>query len=263
MERVLIKPALANAWDLFKRNAATFGILFVIMVAANIGLLYATFEALMAMTQVAEAFARGDVNWQAILEFFTQPLFIGAGLGFSLLFFIATLMVLSMLKADKEGKDASFGELLSMSFSKFLPALGLGIVSGLGIMLGLVLLVIPGIALSIYWVFAMYELVVNDRGIMDSLKTSYALIKERWWRTFGLLILLLLLEIVFMIPVGLVGGGVEVALSGDTLNLDGYIGATGALGGMEDMISFFFMLIYGFIFFRYEETAKKTKKKKA
>lgn len=57
--------------------------------------------------------------------------------------------------------------------SRILAFVGLGIVAGLGILLGLVLLVIPGLVLVARWSIATPLLLGSDRGIFASLEQSW------------------------------------------------------------------------------------------
>ncbi|CAA9502439.1 MAG: hypothetical protein AVDCRST_MAG67-2043, partial [uncultured Solirubrobacteraceae bacterium] len=59
----------------------------------------------------------------------------------------------------------------------------------LGLMLGFVLLILPGIWLFVAWAFATPALLVEGRRGRKALGRSFGLVKGRWWRTFGVLII--------------------------------------------------------------------------
>ena len=59
----------------------------------------------------------------------------------------------------------------------------MAILYGLAIVVGLILLVIPGIILSISLCLAFYLVALENKGAVDSLKSSHALVKGYWWRT--------------------------------------------------------------------------------
>lgn len=52
-----------------------------------------------------------------------------------------------------------------------------------------ILLIIPGIIFVVYWVCALYILFAEKKGIRASLKTSRQLVKGKWWRVFGYILL--------------------------------------------------------------------------
>lgn len=60
----------------------------------------------------------------------------------------------------------------------------------LGVAVGFVLLVIPGLFLSIRWYFNAQSVVVDGRRGTDALKASGELVQGSWWRVFGTLLLL-------------------------------------------------------------------------
>ena len=66
----------------------------------------------------------------------------------------------------------------------FLPSLWIGIISYLAVMVGMVLLIIPGIWLAIAISFAAYYLYEDNIRGVAALKASMALVKGRWWSVF-------------------------------------------------------------------------------
>ncbi len=63
------------------------------------------------------------------------------------------------------------------------PILFASILYGLAVMFGLVLLIVPGIMLSIYLLFYGYFILFEHDGIIASLKHSYQLVRGHWWET--------------------------------------------------------------------------------
>ena len=63
--------------------------------------------------------------------------------------------------AESEGHRASFGECLSIGLRFFLPLIAVGIVVGLGVVLGLILLIVPGVILALMWSVAAPAVVVE------------------------------------------------------------------------------------------------------
>jgi hypothetical protein len=59
---------------------------------------------------------------------------------------------------------------------------------GLGVLLGLVLFVLPGVWIYVAWAFATPVLLVEGLRGPAALGRSFRLVKGRWWRTFGVLL---------------------------------------------------------------------------
>jgi hypothetical protein len=76
---------------------------------------------------------------------------------------------------DLSGRRASLGSCVSAALKVLLPLIGLSIVSTLGMMLGLILLVVPGIILALGWSTAVPVKIVERAGVFESLSRSWAL----------------------------------------------------------------------------------------
>jgi hypothetical protein len=96
-----------------------------------------------------------------------------------------TLLVL----AREESQDVGFGKFAQLSW----PIISLSLVSSLGITLGLILFVIPGVLLSLAWSVALPVLIAEKLGIVKSLSRSSELTTGSHWQIlvafFGILIL--------------------------------------------------------------------------
>ena len=99
------------------------------------------------------------------------------------------LMMLNALR--KEDKKVELGDMYGL-FSKFLPLLGLFVLQTLLTILGFMALIIPGIILSTMWLYAIFFMVDKNTGVIDSLKTSWNLVRQKG---FGINLLLLVIYI--------------------------------------------------------------------
>lgn len=108
------------------------------------------------------------------------------------------------------GKTTSFDSAFNVGIQMFLPLLGLGIVAGLGMGLGFIFLIVPGVILTVLWSVAAPAVVVEKRGILESLQRSRDLTRGYRWPVFGLLV-------IYMVLTWIVGGaigGLNLALGG-------------------------------------------------
>lgn len=95
--------------------------------------------------------------------------------------------------ASARGQDARFGSSLSAGFADGMwwKSLFLVIVLTVGLMIGFMLLLIPGIYLSVVWYYAMYLLVDKKMDIFETLQTSRKLVHEQgFWKIFGILLVI-------------------------------------------------------------------------
>lgn len=106
------------------------------------------------------------------------------------------------------GKEASIGECFSVGFAKLLPMLGLTLLWFLGIGLGFMLLIVPGVILITIWAAAMPALVGEGRGVFEAFGRSRALTRGSRWSIFGVLFILIVViyVLMFMLLGGLIGG---------------------------------------------------------
>lgn len=102
---------------------------------------------------------------------------------------------------------ASGGDVLNDRLFAFFPMatrlLLATILMTLLIFVGYVLLILPGIYLSVAYLFALPLLVQERLGIVDALEASRKAITHRWFTIFGLLLVLTLLNGLAVIPLGI------------------------------------------------------------
>ena len=123
-----------------------------------------------------------------------------------------------------EGGKVSFGDSLSTGLSVALPLIGLAIVSGIGIMLGMILLVVPGIILALMWSVAVPALVVERVGVFEALRRSSALTKGAKWKILGLALVIIVAYWLVSIVLGMVGlAGYSPANAAAGVSLSGII----------------------------------------
>jgi hypothetical protein len=149
------------------------------------------------------------------------------GYGFAGAMFISSLITLAISAlvqgaltratvSANEGVRATFGQSLSAGFRVILPLVGLTILWALGVGIGFVLLLVPGIILLMMWAVAVPALVVERDGVFAAFRRSAELTKGSRWKIFGLSLVLLIIYWLLSIVVGLVGLGLySPATAGD------------------------------------------------
>lgn len=100
--------------------------------------------------------------------------------------------------ADLQNRKATVGESLTVAMRSFWVLLGVGIVAGLAMMLGLILLIVPGILIFLIWLLAGPVVVAEGAGVGKALQRSRDLTRNhRWW--------LLLLTVVYVVISWIIG----------------------------------------------------------
>jgi hypothetical protein len=88
--------------------------------------------------------------------------------------------------AEINGQRAPLGKCLSVGWRHWWPVFLVVMLMSLGITLGLILLVVPGIMLAIRWAVAAPVQVIENIGVRASLGRSAELTRGRRWPIFGL-----------------------------------------------------------------------------
>ena len=140
--------------------------------------------------------------------------------------------------ADLEGGERTASEMIRGGVRLMLPALGLVICLFAGVMVGLVLLVVPGVILAIMWSMSLPVLALEGSKVFAAFPRSAALTKGARLQIFLLMLVLMvggfiasaLLGLLISLPLGLfglgaLGMGLGSALISCALQI---VGATGS-----------------------------------
>lgn len=124
---------------------------------------------------------------------FGMPLYwVATGVGIVLAVVVYTGSIQGYLAVERQA-PISIGECFSAGLRKFLPGLGLLILWFLGVFVGWVLFMVPGLMLMTAWSTALAVLVSEDCGVTESFGRSRALTKGYRWAIFGTLLVALLI----------------------------------------------------------------------
>jgi hypothetical protein len=172
---------LSEAWDLYKQHwRHLLTIAFVVYVAV----------ALAALVLV------GLLTW------------VGAILS-AIISLVATFWVQgALVKAVDDVRDGRADLSLGETFERVRPQLPAiivaGILAGIGIAIGLLLLIVPGLLLLTWWILIVPVIVLEQRRAGESFSRSRELVRGHAWGVFGVIVLTILIFIAFRIVLGLV-----------------------------------------------------------
>jgi hypothetical protein len=112
--------------------------------------------------------------------------------GALLLVLLATLSEAVLVYAafqDMRGLPVNLRESVLVCLRRFLPIIGLALAVSVLVILGIILLIVPGLILATVWFVATPACVVEQLGPSDSMRRSFQLTKGHRWKIFGLMLL--------------------------------------------------------------------------
>jgi hypothetical protein len=190
VETVELDPnaVLKRAWVLYKR-------LFVRSV--TLGLI------IFGVLHLAEALARGQNAGVGV-----DPLTVGFSIVGLALLQGALVEIVRGLHEDGDD-DPSVPEVLRRSMRKIGRLALVSVLTSVGIVIGLLLLVVPGAILAVRWALAVPVVMLEDGSATKSLQRSREIVKGNGWNVFKVLFAVGLLEGIASLPftIALVGAG--------------------------------------------------------
>lgn len=125
--------------------------------------------------------------------------------GWALIGFVAGYVQMAAIThatiVDLRNGQPRFGDSIKVGLRLFLPIIGLAILQLFGIMVGFVLLVIPGLILAVMWSVALPVLVEERTGVFGAFGRSRELTKGSRWQLFAMFVIAVVL---FLIPASVV-----------------------------------------------------------
>lgn len=153
-------------------------------------------------------------------------------IGYVLLLLTLVLLiaiVYEYLRAYEQGENHGIttADLWKRAIAQIGSYIGISLLMGILVVIGTLLCIIPGIYLFVALSLAYMVHAIERKGVIDSMKRSHQLITDRWWETFGLIIIL-----------GLIQSVIAYALMIPTMILSFVIGFNSLDGGQPDQEQF-------------------------
>jgi hypothetical protein len=128
-------------------------------------------------------------------------------------------MVVQTVRDIQDGRrDSSMGQL----FQSVVPVLGAliaaGLLAGIGITVGFILLIVPGLFLLTIWAVLAPVVVVERPGVIPAFGRSRELVRGNGWQVFGVIVILFIIQFIAVliltsIIVGILTNAVGVAIA--------------------------------------------------
>jgi hypothetical protein len=173
---------LGEAWGLYKAHWRH--------------LLTISFVVYLAVALLGALLAVILVNWLAGL--------LAAAVSIVALFWVQGALVKAVEDVRDGRADLSLGETFERVRPRLASIIVGGILAGLGIFLGLILLIVPGLVLLTWWVLIIPVIVLEQRSAGEAFGRSRELVRGHGWGVFGVIVLTLLLLIAFSIVLAIV-----------------------------------------------------------
>lgn len=104
------------------------------------------------------------------------------------------------------GREPTPGRSLRAGWSRTASFALIYVMAMIGLSVGLILLILPGIWLAIAWAVVLPALVFEDARGITAFKRSFALVKDRWWATFGAILMVGLIVYLGLLVLSLPAG---------------------------------------------------------
>ena len=132
----------------------------------------------------------------------------GLFLGWIVSLIAAFLVQAALVKAVQDVRDGrvdlNLGETVSAALPYLVTVIAASILAGIGISIGFVLLIIPGLILLTFWSLIVPSIVIGGEGVFGSFSKSWRTVRGYAWHVFGTYVLVFLILIVVDIVLGLI-----------------------------------------------------------
>ena len=140
---------------------------------------------------------------------------IGGGIAAAIVnLFFMFLLQAALVKAVQDVRDGrvdlNLSETIRAALPFVLPVAGAGILAAIGIAIGFVLIIVPGLILLTFWSLIVPSIVLGGVPAMGSFGASWRTVRGHAWNVFGTYVLVWLIYLAFEIVLSLI----FVALSG-------------------------------------------------
>jgi hypothetical protein len=171
---------LREAWAMYRRFAAHF-----LLIAFVFYLISAIIGALLSLAGIGGGLAAGVINL-----FF--------------LFLLQTALVKAVQDVRDGRVDLNFSETVRAALPFLLPVAGASILAAIGITIGFVLIIVPGLILLTFWSLIVPCIVLGGVPAMSSFGQSWRTVRGYAWHVFGTFVLVFLIYLAFEIVLSVI-----------------------------------------------------------
>ena len=208
-----IGEMVSKTFDLYRVNFVKYLIVFL-AVEIIIGVLTTLLRsAIVLPTLPASATSQDVLNW---LPGFLTALFYLIALSSLISLAFTPVAVGSAIKLSSqeiEKGQADLGASFRFAMSKLVWLWALSLIVGVIIFLGFFALLVPGIILAIMFSLATPALLIENKGVLESMGRSRKLVDHRWGKTFGLLLVFGIIVLIVSLVITFISAPFGIASS--------------------------------------------------
>ena len=120
--------------------------------------------------------------------------------------------VVKLVDDVRDGRrDDTVGDLFRSAAGVVGSLIGNGILKGIAVLIGLVLLIVPGLILLTIWAVTGPVIVVERKGVIDAFGRSRELVKGEGWTVFAVIVIVFVIKFVISQVAGAIGGDSDAA----------------------------------------------------
>jgi hypothetical protein len=117
-------------------------------------------------------------------------------------------MVVRLVQDVQDGRrDHSVGQLLRSVEPVFWPLVAVSILFGIGVAIGFILLIIPGLILLVIWSVVAPVTVLERPGVFAAFRRSREIVRGNGWNVFGVIVIVFVIVVLISIAAGLAASG--------------------------------------------------------
>jgi len=171
---------LTEAWALYRRFAGHF-----LLISFVIYVITAIIVALLSLAGVVGAILGAVVSLAAT--------------------YVLQASLIKAVQDVRDGRvDLDLSQTVQAALPFLLPVIGASLLAAIGITIGLVLLIVPGLVLLTFWSLIVPFIVLAGSGVFEAFGNSWRTVRGYAWRVFGTYVLVFLILIAFSIILSLI-----------------------------------------------------------
>jgi hypothetical protein len=134
-----------------------------------------------------------------------------------------TGFVVKLVQDVRDGRrDQTVGDLFSSAAPVIVPLIAFGILFAIGVAIGLILVIVPGLILLTFWSVGAPAIVAEGAGPIEAFGRSWRLVRGSAWSVFATLVVVLLI----VIAIGVVLGVIATPISNAATDVASIISTT-------------------------------------
>ncbi len=197
---------ISKTFDVYRRDFAKYFVLFAV-----VGVIVQVVTTLAQQAFVVPTLPVNPTS-QQVSSFFSA-LFEALVLLIAVIFFVniifSTIAEGSAIKLASEQitkGQVDFGASIRLAVSRLLSIWALSIIVGIIVFLGFIALIVPGIILAIMFSLALPVLLIENKGVTESMGRSRVLVGQRWLKTFATFLVLGIIVLIASVIISAISG---------------------------------------------------------